>query len=460
MAKNFGKDMTEGSIPRHLLSLAIPMLLANLLSTGYNIIDAIWIGRFVGSDAMGAVAVSLPVVFMFVGVAAGATMATSVLVSQFYGAQNFKMLAKTVNTSFALSIVMSIVSAAVGIITVEWILRALGTPETIFPLAVSYLRITFFSFPALYMTFLVTSILRGAGDTKTPLYFMAVGVFINAVLDPFLIIGIGPFPGLGLDGAAWASLIASTCGLSLGIIYLRRKGSALITGLNIFALDFYIAKLIVKIGFPSMIQQSALALGMATVTSLVNSFGAATTAAFGIAGRIDSVAFMPAQSLGLAVSAISGQNIGAGRYDRISAIFKWGMLITLSITVCMSILFVSIPGILLAPFTTDPEVIAIGSGYLRIVGPAITFFAVMFVSNGIINGAGHTLTTLIFTLIAVWGLRVPLAFVLSKNMGITGVWLAYTIGISVMMCTSLLWYRSGRWKKPVVKHDVNVVVDM
>ena len=144
--------MTEGSIPRHLLSLAIPMLLANLLSTGYNIIDAIWIGRFVGRDAMGAVAVSFPVIFIFVGVAAGATLATSVLVSQFYGARNFKMVTKTINTSFALSITLSVITAAAGIISVESILRLLGTPETIFPLAASYLRITFLSFPSLYMT--------------------------------------------------------------------------------------------------------------------------------------------------------------------------------------------------------------------------------------------------------------------------------------------------------------------
>ena len=458
MTKKFGNDLTSGSIPRHLLSLAVPMLLANLLSTGYNIVNAIWIGRIVGKEAIGAVAVSFPVMFIFVGVASGATMATTVLVSQFYGARNFPMVSKAISTSFVLSLALSFLSAVGGIFSVSDILRILGTPETVFPLAVSYLRITFLSFPVLYMTFLVTSILRGVGDTKTPLYFMAAGVGINAVLDPLMIIGVGPFPAMGLDGAAWASLIASAIGLTLGIIYLKRRGSVLVTGIKWFSPDLYITKLIVKIGFPSMIQQSAVALGIAAVTSFVNSFGAAAIAAFGAGGRVDSIAFVPAQSIGLAVSAISGQNIGAGRYDRISGIFKWGVIMTLSITLFFSVLFLTIPHILLTPFTTDPEVIEIGSNYLRIAGPAITFFAVMFVSNGVINGAGHTLTTLFFTLVAVWGIRVPLAALLSRgSLGISGVWVSYAIGFFTTMCISLSWYRSGRWKKAVVKYDVHHV---
>jgi putative MATE family efflux protein len=450
----FGKNLAEGSIPRRLLSLAVPMLLANMLSTGYNIVDAIWIGRFVGKEAIGAVAVSFPVIFIFVGVAAGATMATTVLVSQFYGARNMPMVTRTIGTSFVISIALSLFFAVIGIFSVNGILRLLGTPDSVFPLALSYMRITFYSFPVLYMTFLVTSILRGVGDTKTPLYFMAIGFGLNAVLDPLMIIGIGPFPAMGLDGAAWATLISSSAALSIGLIYFWRKDSVLIKGVNLFGIDPRITGLIIKIGFPSMIQQSAIALGIAAVTSLVNSFGTAAIAAFGAGGRVDSLAFLPAQSIGLAVSAITGQNIGAGRYDRIPGIFKWGIIMTLSITLFFSVLFVSIPGILLTPFTADPDVIAIGSGYLRIAGPAIMFFAVMHVSNGIISGAGHTLTTLAFTLIAVWGIRIPSAVVMSKgSLGLNGVWLSFAVAFFITMCISLYWYRSGRWKKAVIRHD-------
>ncbi|MDR0305816.1 MAG: MATE family efflux transporter [Chitinispirillales bacterium] len=449
----FGKDLTEGSIPRHLLSLAVPMLLANLLSAGYGLVNAFWVGRFIGREAMGAIAVSFPVIFIYVGVAAGATVATTILVSQFYGARNYLMVTKTVSTSSVLAIILAVLSSVCGILFVDRILTVLGTPETIFPLASSYLRITFLGIPLMFLSLLVTSILRGAGDTRTPLYFMAAGLFLNTVLDPIMIMGIGPFPAMGLNGAAWATIISSFVSLSLGVIYLRRKGGVIAAGINRLKLDAGIAKLIFKIGFPSMIQQSALALGIAAVTSLVNSFGAAAAAGFGVAGRIDSLAFLPAQSMGLAVSAITGQNLGAGRYDRVQSIFKWAMLMTLAITLFFSIFFVTIPGMLLFPFTTDLDVIAIGETYLRIVGPATVFFAVMYVSNGIMNGAGHTMTTLIFTLVAVWGIRVPLAILLSRtSLGLTGIWVSYAIAFLVMMCISLLWYKSGRWKKVVIKH--------
>jgi len=225
--KRFGKDLTEGSVPRYLLSLAVPMLLTNLLSTGYNLVDAIWIGRFVGKEAIGAVTVSFPVTFTFIGVAAGATMATTVLVLQFYGARNQAMLRKTLGTSFFLTLILGVIYAAGGIIAAEQILAALGTPETVVPLVGPYLKITLLSIPVMFMHFLVSSVLRGMGDTKTPLYFMTVGVTLNAILDPLMIIGIGPFPKMGLNGAAWASLICPIIALAFCVIYLWRKGGAL-----------------------------------------------------------------------------------------------------------------------------------------------------------------------------------------------------------------------------------------
>ncbi len=453
-SKKFGKDLTEGSVPRHLLHLAVPMLLANLLGTSYSFVDAIWIGRYVGKEALGAVAVSFPVTFIFIGVAAGATIATTVLVSQFYGARNQVMLSKTIGTSFALTLILGLISAAAGILAAEWILRSLGTPEEVLQLAESYLKITFLGLPVMFMHFLVSAVLRGMGDTKTPLYFMVVGVTLNAILDPLMIIGIGPFPPMGLNGAAWASFICPVIGLILCVAYLWRKGGALTAGVKFFSIDAGIAKLIAKIGFPSIIQQTSISFGIATVTSIVNSFGTAAIAAFGIGGRIDSVAFLPAQSIGLAVSTLSGQNIGAKRYDRIPQVFKWGLIMTFCITFFLAILFVSIPEILMAPFMSapDPEVIEIGKGYLRLAAPFITCFAIMFVSNGVINGAGHTFTTLIFTLIAVWGIRIPFATLLSRTgLGIKGVWVSYAIGFTTTMCISLLWYRSGRWKKAVIR---------
>lgn len=446
-----GRDLTEGSIPRHLLAVAMPMLIGNFIQTGYSIIDAIWIGRIVGRSAMGAIAISFPILFIFIAVAAGATMATTILISQYYGAKNFELLKKTVGSSVLFAIMLGVVLSTAGFFSTEQILHLLKTPESLIGLASSYLKINFIGFTIMYMGFLVTSILRGIGDTKTPLLFMVVGVAINALLDPLLIIGVGPFPKLGLNGAAVASIAGQLVAFTMGFFYLRNRGNLVAIRLKTLVWDSTIIKLIMRIGFPSMIQQSALSLGMAAIISFVNRFGETATAAFGATSRLDAVAFLPAMSIGMAISAISGQNLGAKKYERVQQTFRWGLLLTVCFSTFFSIVFLTIPGKLLSLFINDPEVISIGTTYLRIVGPSSIMFAIMFVANGVINGAGHTKVTLAFTLISLWGIRVPIAAVLSKTaLGLTGIWLSFTVSFAIIMTISLLWYRSGRWKKIVI----------
>jgi putative MATE family efflux protein len=453
VSKNsIGRDLTSGSIPRHLLAVALPMLLGNFINTCYSIVDAIWIGRIAGTAAIGAIAVSFPVIFLFISVASGATMATTILISQYYGARNYKQVSKTVDTSFGVTIILAVIFSVLGILSVDHILVFMSTPWEILPLASSYMKISYMGFTAILLTFLVTSILRGVGDTRTPLFFMSLGVVVNAILDPLLIIGVGPLPTLGLDGAAIASIIAQAIALITGLIYLNsRKGIITVRLKKIFCLDGHITWLIAKIGFPSIVQQSAISLGMAAVTSFVNSFGETATAAFGAAGRIDSLAFLPAMSIGMSVSVIAGQNLGAGKNERVFRAFRWGIFMTLCISGFFSIFFLSIPGPLVSIFTTDKRVIEIGSTYLRIVGTSSIMFAVMQVSNGVINGAGHTMVTLIFTILAMWGIRVPFASILSKSpLGLTGIWFSFTIGFAVIMTASLIYYHSGRWQKAVI----------
>jgi putative MATE family efflux protein len=450
-----GRDMTEGSIPRHLLAVALPMLLHNFLNTAYSIIDTIWLGKMVGKEAVGATAASMPIMFIFIALAGGVTMATTILVSQYYGAKNYKKVEQVVGCSFSIALLLGIVLTIAGISTSDFFLRLMGTPETILPMASGYLKISYVGFVAMYFSFLIISILRGVGDTKTPLIFTTVGVLLNAALDPLLIIGVGPLPQLGLNGAAIASVISSAVALSLGIVYLNKKGTILALRPSHLNLKWKLAAQIFRIGLPSTVQHSIVSLGMAAVTSVVNGFGTAAIAAFGATGRLDSVSFMPAMSIGMAVSALAGQNLGAGNTERVRTIFKWGMIMTLTITVFFSILFVSIPGTLLNLFIDDPEVKKIGTVYLRIVGPSSIMFAVMFVSNGVINGAGHTITTMLFTLVSLWGIRVPLAVFLSKtSLGIVGVWISFSVSFAVIMSASLLYYRTGRWKKIVTRiHD-------
>lgn len=452
MSQKFGKDLTTGSIPRHLLNFSMPMLLGNLLQTGYSIINTIWVGHKVSADAVGATQVSFPIIFMLISLASGATLATTILVSQYYGAKDYKMVEKVVNNSFSIALIMGAILTVGGILASDFILRLMDTPPEIFSMASSYLKISIAGFILIFLTFLITSILRGIGDTKTPLIFMVIGVAINAVLDPLMIIGIGPFPKMGLDGAAYASLIAQTLAFIMAMIYLSRKNHFVAINLKKLTLDAKLTYLIFKLGFPSMIQQVLVSISSAFITGFVNAFGAVATSAFGAAARIENIVFMPMMSFGMAASALAGQNLGAGRPDRVKEVFKWGVIMTSAITLVLSAVIVAFPRLMLMMFINEPPVLDIGVGYLRIVGCAYILFAILFISNGIINGAGKTMVTMAFTIITIWAVRVPLAAVLSKtSLQIHGIWLSVDIGFAVGIIISLSYYYSGRWKKSIIK---------
>jgi len=208
MNKKFGTDLTVGNIPRHLLVFSIPMLMGNLARTSHSIINIIWVGHLVGEDAVGAAGVSFPVLFVLIGLVIGISMATTILVSQYYGAKNYSMVEKVVSNSFSLSLIIGAFFTIAGILSSDFFLRLMGTPSENFAMASSYLKINLAGFIMLYLGFLINSILRGIGDTVTPLIFTSISMGMNVILDPFFIGGFGPFPLHGLNGAAYATLIS------------------------------------------------------------------------------------------------------------------------------------------------------------------------------------------------------------------------------------------------------------
>jgi len=453
MENRFGRDLTTGSVPRHLLNFSIPMLVGNMLQSGYSIINMIWVGNIVGENGLGAAAVSFPIMFILIGIGAGVTMATSVLVAQFYGAKNHEQMKKVIDNSFTLGLSISILLTLLGIAFSSVLLRLMDTPEAIFSMALSYLRISLGGAILLYLMFIISSILRGLGDTVTPLMFMGGGVVLNAILDPLMIIGIGPFPQMGLNGAAWASVVSQGCSLAFALIYLNRKKHVVTIKLQKPHFDRHITWLLCKIGFPATIQQSLVSIGQAFVTTYVNFFGASAIAAFGAAGRIDMVATMPAIAIGMAATALTGQNLGARKPERVKEIFKWALLLGTSISGVVAIFAFSFPRLILSVFIHHEPVLAIGVEYLRIVAPCYLLFALMFVSAGVVNGAGQTVIPMMLTLISLWLVRVPLAWFLSQRtpLGTRGIWIAMAAGFAVTGVVGYLYYASGRWKKAAAR---------
>jgi putative MATE family efflux protein len=452
MNGKYGIDLTTGSIPKHLLRFSIPMFIGNLLQTALGFTDAIWVGNMVGPNAVGAIQVSFPIQFLLIALSNGATLATTILVSQYYGAGDHEKVKKIINNSFSVALIFGAFLTVMGLLLCDTILLWMNTPDEIFPMASSYLKIIISGFIVTFLVNLIISILRGIGDSLTPLIFMAIAMVINIALDPVLIIGIGPFPEMGLNGSAVATVVSQVIGLSLALIYLNRKKHFVSIDFRRLKLDGAHIVRLFRIGFPSMLQQSLISISSVFITGMVNNFGADATTAFGASGRIESVVFMPAMSLGLAASALTGQNLGAGNVKRVREVFKWGVIMTAGITLTLSAVIILFPKPLLSMFVTKTEILDIGTSYLRTLGFAYILFAVMFVSNGVINGSGRTLITMCITVLSVWLVRIPLAALLSSTyLGIRGIWIAVVIGFAVGLAASLIYYFAGRWKNAAFK---------
>lgn len=450
MNRSIGVDLTTGSIPRHLLSFSLPMLAGNLIQIGHNLINTIWVGHLVGENAVGAAGVSFPVLFVLFGFAMGMSMATTILVSQNYGAKNMEAVNKVVNNSFSLALIISAGLSVVGVLSADSILRLMQTPSENFSMASSYLKVTLGGFVLFYLAFTMISVLRGMGDSRTPLLFMSVAIGLNAVLDPFFIGGFGPFPHFGLKGAAWATVVSQAIGLATGIIYLNRKNHPGAFHPKKLLLNRPMVVTLFRIGLPSIVQQLLISTGALVIAALVNTFGAAATNAFGAVTRVEMFVIMPAVSISMAVAALTGQNLGADKPHRIKAVFRWGLVMISSITLFISLIAVFLSGTILTLFGLgrDAQVMEIGISYLRIVGSCYIIFTIGFVSNGVINGAGHTLKTMVFSLLSLWVFRIPLAWILSRTgLGITGLWVGIALSFFGFSAISLGYYLTGRWKK-------------
>ncbi|MPM87312.1 Multidrug export protein MepA [bioreactor metagenome] len=332
------------------------------------------------------------------------------------------------------------------------LLNLLGTPDEIMTLARGYLKIMIINFAGLYLSYLISSILRGIGDTVVPMIFVIASTVINAVLDPLLILGIGPFPKLGLNGAAYSDLIATGLMIVSGLIYINYKYKKTPVNPSKLLLEKRTVVEILKIGLPSFVQQMLISLGYAFIIIFVNRFSAVSTAAFGIANKIDSIVAMPAMAMMMAASALTAQNIGAKQPEKIKDILKYGILINIPVILIISVICMLFPQAIMHAFVKDADVIQMGVNYLRIVGAGYIFFSVFYVSNGIINGAGKTISTMVLSFISLCVVRIPLAGILSHtSLGVNGIWIAILISFAASTVNSLLYYFYGRWRKELKK---------
>lgn len=446
------RDFTTGSIPRHILSFSLPMFLGNLLQALYNTVDSFWVGRFLGPEALGAVSISFPIIFALISLVMGLTMASTTMVAQYRGAGEHQLVRKTVANSHLVIAIVGAVSTVVGIMLSDEILHLMQTPPEIFEPAVLYLKIFLTGLIPMFLYGVASSILRGLGDSQTGLRYLAYATIFNIIADPLFIFGFGPIPPLGIKGVAIATVLAQVLSAVLIIRYLVRRTDLLTFEPKLWRLDGHLCRQMFRMGIPAGLQSVVVSLGMIVLTSIINTFGPMTVAAFGVASRMDQFAFMPAQSISLAVSALVGQNLGANRHDRVREIVRWSLQLAFGITAVVTLIAFFHPTLLMRIFTSDSAVLKEGVSYLRIVGIAYIPLALMFTVSGVMRGAGDTTASMVISVITLWLVRLPLAYLLSYRLGwgVNGAWASITISSTLGFLLNYAYYLTGRWKAKVI----------
>ena len=292
----------------------------------------------------------------------------------------------------------------------------------------------------------ISAILRGLGDSKTPLYFLIIATIMNVLLALLFVVVFK----WGVAGAAFATVISQGGAFFTGIIYLNRTHPIINLSWRKLHFDHEIFNKSLKIGLPSGIQQTFVALGMMALMRVVNNFGTNTLAAYTAAGRIDSLAALPAMNFGAALSTFVGQNLVAHKPERVKEGLKSTFIMASVLAIATTLLVIVFKRSLMGLFTDDPLVIDIGVTYLVIISSFYIFFSSMFVIGGVMRGAGATLIPMFITLFSLWIIRIPLAYILSSKIGVTGIWWAIPIAWFLGAVLSYIYYLQGNWKKKVV----------
>jgi len=445
-----GRDLTQGHIGWSLLLFSLPMLLGSMTHIAYIFVNAAWISHGLGMEAMAAVTVTFPVFFVFNAVANGLSLATNVLTAQTCGARDWIRFSAVGRNSMTLMLVAALLTMAAGIPAAGNFVALMDTPPESADLARDFLRLFLCTTPFMFLIFHFAAVLRGLGDSRTPLYFQVGALLLTALLDPLLMFGWLGLPRLGLNGAAWSTIIAQAAAVIILWGYLSWVGHMAAPVRPWLGLNGTLTRKTLQIGLPSMVQQFLVAMGILAVVGLVNRFGVSDSAAYGIAMRIDQVAFMPAVALSLATATMTGQNLGAGLRHRVTATYRWGLIVGCALTFPATVVCLLFPYRLMRLFSTDSAVIDTGAGYLQIAACGYLLVTVMFVGYGIVNGSGRTLATALFTFISFWIVRIPLAWWLSTRLGLVeGIWYAILISYGTGALISTIYYWSGLWQRPV-----------
>ncbi len=412
-------------------------------------VDSIVVGRFVGKNALAAVGSSFSLMNFITLLIIGLCMGSSIVISQYFGAEDYEGLKRVVSTSFIFMFIFTVLLSILTFLFTKPLLILIKTPVEILEDSTSYLKIVF---AGLIFTFLynaIASLLRALGDSKTSLYFLVIACIINIVLDLVFVLNFK----MGVAGVAYATVIAQAIASILSLIYAFSKVPILRMKKKEFVFDRTIFPVIAKYSFLTSIQQSIMSIGMVAVQGLVNTFGADVIAAFTAAGKVDSLAYLPVQDFGNAFSTYVAQNVGAGKKERVHEGVKSAIKIIIVFCIISSILILMSSEYLMKIFVDSSEVKVIETGieYISVVGIFYMLIGFLFMFYGFFRGVGNLTMSVVLTIVSL-GTRVLMAYSLSSisYIGQKGIWWSIPIGWLLADILGFITYKKGKWQNNII----------
>lgn len=444
-------DLTEGPIAKTMFMFSLPVLGSSVLQSINGSINAIWVGRLLGPEALTATTNATIILMFMLGILFGVGMAATILVGQAIGAKDMTRAKKVVGTGAGFFLGTSIIVAIAGFLATEQVLSWMGTPAEARPLAIEYLRVIFLSMP--FMSFFAFMVMtqRGAGDAKTPFLFMTLATCLDIVLNPVLITGLGPFPEMGIAGSGTSLLLSQAIGMSAMLIYIYARKAELRLKrdeLHYLKPDGDLLRTIILKGLPMGAQMMVISSSALVMMSMINAYGAETAAAYGVAVQLWTYLQMPAMAIGAAASSMAAQNVGAKKWDRVEKSAGAGIAINVLLTGSLTVLVYLVDPLIAGLFLPNqPGALAIAEHINTLAGWSFILFGVTFVVFGVVRATGAVTPPLIILAISLFGVRIAFASLLQPVMGQDAIWWSFPVSMAVSTALALAYYRWGGWRK-------------
>jgi putative MATE family efflux protein len=452
-----GRDLTRGPITRTLLLFSLPLLGGNALQSLNGTVNQIWVSHTLGETAITALGNANVVMMLMMGAIFGVGMAANILVAQAVGGRELSRVKRVMGTATTFFVGLSVSIAVIGGLLAPTILDLMGTPLEARTDAIIYLRIIFMALPFMNFFMFLQMAQRGAGDSVTPFWFLALAIAIDIVLNPLLIMGAGPFPRLGIAGSATATLIGQSTSLLALILWLyRRKSILMLRGadLHLFRPRTDIMTSLLSRGLPMGLQMIVMSGAQVVMIGFVNRYGALTSAAYSISMLITGYLQMPTMAIGGSVSSMAAQNIGAGRWERVDQVARSGVLSGLVVTGLLALLLYAFNDQVLSILlpASSPAIPLAHHINTRILW-GFVMFSVTFALSGVVRSTGAVWWPMAILVVSMVGVRIPFAALLSPRFGADAVWWSFPLGTATSALLTTAYYLHGGWRRARMLRD-------